>query len=207
MRYQKGAKISGKCVLKNLDLTNIYAFLILNNFIIYARIPKEWGRYCFHMCLFTFRRGAPIQLTGGGGVTSFLFNWGYSFLSDGGVSPIFHDGGYPNARSGWGGYPYPRSEWGVQYSITCYALGGMPLAFAQEDFLVCIQFNFVEYNLCTFETLIGIKRFRLIFTHLNLANPHIYQQMKKRPDSQCRWLWCFCFPLKNPQGNAQLGFS
>ena len=55
--------------------------------------------------------------------------------------------GYPLARSGWWGYvPPPPGLDGVpphtppirQSSIasTCYAAGGMPLAFTQEDFLV-----------------------------------------------------------------------
>ena len=57
--------------------------------------------------------------------------------------------GYPPARSGrWGGGvpwvpPTTRTGWGThppsrQSSIasTCYAAGGMPLAFTQEDFLV-----------------------------------------------------------------------
>ena len=60
------------------------------------------------------------------------------------------DGEYPLPRSGQEGMSLPRSGWGVpdlgpglrvpsnQNSIacTCYAAGGMPLAFTQKDFLV-----------------------------------------------------------------------
>ena len=46
-------------------------------------------------------------------------------------------GGYPPRRSGRGtppgkGYPPPGSS----IACTCYAAGGMPFAFTQEDFLV-----------------------------------------------------------------------
>ena len=58
--------------------------------------------------------------------------------------------GVPHPRSGWegypvwvGGYPNPRCGWGTPPPIrhssianTCYAAGGMPLVFTQEDFLV-----------------------------------------------------------------------
>ena len=59
-------------------------------------------------------------------------------------------GGYHLPRSRWEGYPLLRSRQGVSPSqvqvgggtywnsiaCTCYAAGGMPLAFTQEDFLV-----------------------------------------------------------------------
>ena len=52
-----------------------------------------------------------------------------------GYSPTPHqqDGGipHPGYRSGWGGTPNLNS-----ITCTCYAAGGMPLAFRQEDFLV-----------------------------------------------------------------------
>ena len=43
----------------------------------------------------------------------------------------------PPTRSGWG-TPPPDQVWIRQNSIasTCYAAGGVPLAFTQEDFLV-----------------------------------------------------------------------
>ena len=54
--------------------------------------------------------------------------------------------GTPPTRSGWGtpltrsgcGNPPPNQVWIRQSSIasTCYAAGGVPLAFTQEDFLV-----------------------------------------------------------------------
>ena len=78
------------------------------------------------------------------------------------VSPHLDRGGIPHHRSGQG-VPHPRSGWEVpgvdgggctrgtpptptpirQSSIasTCYPAGGMPLAFTQEDFLVCKSFH------------------------------------------------------------------
>ena len=41
--------------------------------------------------------------------------------------------GYPSAQT-WDGVPPPTRQSSI--AITCYAAGGMPLAFTQEDFLV-----------------------------------------------------------------------
>ena len=104
--------------------------------------------------------GTPSQVWMVGGIPRVPPNW---VLMVGGVTwPGLHgEGGYPipglgvgpHLRSG-GGVPHPRSGWwgypdqvwmgGVphptirQSSIasTCYAAGGVPLAFTQEDFLV-----------------------------------------------------------------------
>ena len=108
--------------------------------------------------------GAPwYQIPGLEGGTQFQVQTGGtpSQVQMGGIPS--YSWGYPHLRSGWGGgthpadrgYPHPRSVWmgvppsrldGVppppvrrQISIasTCYAAGGVPLVFTQEDFLVC----------------------------------------------------------------------
>ena len=43
-------------------------------------------------------------------------------------------GGYPHV---WGGTPSPPPIAQSSIASTCYAAGGVPLAFTQEDFLVC----------------------------------------------------------------------
>ena len=55
-------------------------------------------------------------------------------MSGVGGYPIY--GGVPHV---WGGYPISRPPPIAQSTIasTCYAAGGVPLAFTQEDFLVC----------------------------------------------------------------------
>ena len=72
-----------------------------------------------------------------------------------GGTPILPDGGYFHPMSGWGGVPQgtsPSAGWGTpqvrsQYRgtpppnwnsivCTCYAAGGMPLVFIQENVLV-----------------------------------------------------------------------
>ena len=67
--------------------------------------------------------------------------WGTPPLSDG--VPLTWDG--VTLIKTWPGYPLDLG-WGTpprQSSIasTCYTAGSMPLAFTQEDFLVCIQFQ------------------------------------------------------------------
>ena len=87
---------------------------------------SEWGRYCFHRCV-------SVHIKGGGFTPSF---------PTGGSTVILPDWGYPHPRLGQGaGYPHPRSGRGHtpdqnSTACTCYAAGGMPLAFTQ-DFLVC----------------------------------------------------------------------
>ena len=96
-----------------------------------------------------WRMGYPHPRSGQGG---------YPVVGHDGGTPILgQDGGYPHPRSG-GGTPIPgqngeypppsRSQirTGVGYpnwnsiACTCYAVGSMPLAFKQEDFLAFMQF-------------------------------------------------------------------
>ena len=59
--------------------------------------------------------------------------------------------GVPPSRTGWGTPPPSKTGWGtpppVSKASTCYASGGVPLAFTQEDFLV----------LCSIYQLVGIE--------------------------------------------------
>ena len=120
-----------------------------------ARVRSTYdGRLCCHRCV-------SVQLSGGGGVPCPRSgSWGVPHPRSGswGVphprsgwwggypSQVWMVGGGTPARSGWWGVPHPRSGWwGVSgvpphhdwmgYS-SCYAVGGMPLTFTQEDFLV-----------------------------------------------------------------------
>ena len=78
--------------------------------IITARIPKEWGRYCFHRCVSVRTQGVGSPSTDKGGGT-----------------PI-----HPDRQRGTPILPGRQNS----RANTCYAAGGMPLAFTQEDFLV-----------------------------------------------------------------------
>ena len=85
---------------------------------------------------FQTKRGVPtFQLIGGGGVLIFQSTWG-----GGGVVPTLGrytpvQGRYPTTRIG------PPPPTGRQSSTvsTCYAVGGMPLAFTQDDFSCFLQ--------------------------------------------------------------------
>ena len=82
--------------------------------------------------------GTPSQVCRGGVPHLRSEVGGYPISGLGGVPQSGLDGGYP-------GYP-PTLRWGTpprQISIasTCYAVGGMPLAFTQEDFLVQTDFD------------------------------------------------------------------
>ena len=105
-------------------------------------------------------RGVPLsQVRMGGGTTIPVQDMGYPILLIGGLPPSqlrtggrlgvppiqvrVENGGTPNCRSGWG---YPRCSGQSQVRMgdtpkqnniacTCYAAGGMPLAFTQ-DFLL-----------------------------------------------------------------------
>ena len=86
-----------------------------------ARIPWEWGRHCFHRCLFIFRRKRVPHLH-----SIILSSTGpMSFL--GGISQYLVPCPFP---------PLVRRQSSIASS--CYAAGGMPLGFTQEDFLVLI---------------------------------------------------------------------
>ena len=123
------------CVCNTLKNT----FLTISFFFITARIRSMKGRYCFHRCL-------SVNISGGGVVPR-------SGLDGRGVPhPRSGQGSGWWLGGGWGlpGVPPPRPEmgyppdlrWGTpppitQSSIasTCYAAGGVPLVFTQEDFL------------------------------------------------------------------------
>ena len=108
------------------------------------------GRYCFRRCLSVNISGGGVtssQVWGGGvpglgsrGVPHLRSRgdpsqvWGVPHLRSGGV-PHLRSGGVPHLRSG---YPPPR--W-ISIASSCYAAGGMPLAFTQEDFLVSLYFQ------------------------------------------------------------------
>ena len=103
------------------------------------------------------RGGIPIPgLAGGGGTPSQVWPGGYPskvWLGGGTPSQVWSGGvppdqvwmgyppgpgtGSPPPRPGTG-YPPPDQVWIRQSSTasTCYAAGGVPLAFTQEDFLV-----------------------------------------------------------------------
>ena len=80
---------------------------------------EGWGKVMFSVC--------PHLWGGGGGGTP-------ARSIQGVPQPRPGWGGYPPARSGWGGYP-GTPPW---QDSTWYAAIGMPLAFTQEDFLVCV---------------------------------------------------------------------
>ena len=65
-------------------------------------------------------------------------------------------GGVPHPRSGVGGYPgQVFTGWGTpppSIASTCYAAGGMPLAFTQEDFLVISRFLNNSARACHMKT-------------------------------------------------------
>ena len=94
--------------------------------------------------------GTPSQVWGGtpsqfggyliSGLGGYPISGGGPHPSSGGTQVWMMGGylGYPH-ELGWMGYP-PDQVWIRQSSIasTCYAAGGVPLAFTQEDFLVQI---------------------------------------------------------------------
>ena len=133
--------------------------------IITARVRStREGTVFTGVCLFTFRGGGvphPADVGGGGGGVSHpRSRWGVPHPADGGGVPRPWSRGVPHPRSGWGRGtssqvwmetpPPSRTRWDTpppppvrrQSSIanTCYAAGGMPLAFTQKDFLVTDKF-------------------------------------------------------------------
>ena len=137
---------------------NIHGWMIWVYY--YRQHPKDEGRQCFqsvHTCgwvspscrwgggtLFPVQdRGYPIARSGWEGVPHSKTGWGTPLPKTGWGTPLSGLDGVPcQARwvtppliQDWMGYPLPVRR---QSSIasTCYAAGGMPLAFTQEDFLV-----------------------------------------------------------------------
>ena len=118
----------------------------------YRPHPKDGRRYCFQfVCQFTSRGGGtpsqvwpggyPIPGLAGGGTAPDLGRgtpprpgMGYPPGPGTGYPPWAWDGVPPPPRHGTG-YPPPPPTWDI--ASTCYVAGGMPLAFTQEDFLVC----------------------------------------------------------------------
>ena len=96
---------------------------------------EGWGKVQFsQVCLFTFRGvGYPHP-----------FRWGVrkgstTIQGQAGGTPIpGQDRGYPHPRSGRRDPP----NWNT--TACTYVVGGMPLAFTQEDFLVHILFEIFE---------------------------------------------------------------
>ena len=131
------------------DLSNIPLMLLLQNKLSTARIRKMREGNIVSLC---------SHLRGGGGYPHPSW-WGVPLPRSGWGKdrgcPHLAGGGYP-IRSGWGYLPYPHEGWGYPCpdlgrgvppiqnwegvprspACTCYAAGGMPLAFTQEDFLV-----------------------------------------------------------------------
>ena len=106
-----------------------------------ARVRSAMGRYCFHSWgrLSTLARGVPTL--------------GDGYLPWMGVPTLDRDTYLGWGHLPWTGGTYPgqgvpsliqdRSRWRQTSTVsTCYAAGGMPLAFMQEDFLaIMIIFN------------------------------------------------------------------
>ena len=143
--------------------------------VITARVPSTTGRYCFHRCVSVYicqgggtlilpgdtpsfpigstpfpglvgglGRGTPPIQTWEGGTPHLDLGRGYPHLGKGRGYP--HLGkGYPLSRSG------PRiggtHNWNI-IACTCYVVGGMPLGFTQEDFLVLGDL-FYMLHVCT----------------------------------------------------------
>ena len=94
-----------------------------------------------------------VHTCGGGGYPISGLRWGGYLVPCPGGYPVPGLGGIPSPRSGGGGgYPvsglggylisgpgYPPRQ--ISIASSCYAAGGMPLVFTQEDFLVSIDFN------------------------------------------------------------------
>ena len=76
--------------------------MLLCSSIFTVRIPKEWGKYCFHRSLFTLR---------GGGGSPFLPKWGPSSFLTKGDSIQIREGRCPHPRSRMG-VSHPRSGQG-----------------------------------------------------------------------------------------------
>ena len=129
----------------------------------YRPHPKDDGRLYFQfVCQFTWGGGYPLHRSRWGG---------YSFPGPGGGYPFQLMGGTPS--SWWGVPPAGVTPWqgvtplaGVspshQSSIacTCFAAGGMLLAFTQEDFLVTKSKLSINLNLIFEIILIRYKHTR-----------------------------------------------
>ena len=95
----------------------------------YRPRTKYEGRYCFHRCL-------SVHISGGIPHPRSRWGGGYPISGLDGGFPIQDWMGYPPPIQCWTGTPPPPSRRQSSIASTCYAAGGMPLAFTQEDFLV-----------------------------------------------------------------------
>ena len=123
--------------------------------------PKDGRRYCFQFVC------QSIPRLGGGESTPIPGqDGGYPIPDQDGVPPTISRMGY-HPMAGWGyslsaGWGDPPSQvktggstpnWN-SIACTCYAAGGMPLAFTQEDFLVLTAFE--KYRFLRFGMSSGI---------------------------------------------------
>ena len=121
---------------------------LLRDFLLPAYVVR--GKVIFilgNVCLFTIGGGMPFKVWMGGtpfyvwvGGTHPRYGWGGTPSQVWGGTPSQVWMGVPPTMTGWGtphhdwiGYPPIRQSSIVS---TCYMVGGMPLAFTQEDFLV-----------------------------------------------------------------------
>ena len=123
----------------------------------YRPHPKDGGRYCFQfVCQFTSRergggypisgmgRGVPHLRSRYGGTPSQVWVGGYPISGLGGTPsqgvPYVWRGtpcwGVPHVWGGTASLGSPIAQSSI--ASTCYAAGGVPFAFTQEDFLVVI---------------------------------------------------------------------
>ena len=123
MECRKTLKLNAVNIIINVDVTVLRFSNVsrIKQKVITARIPKGWGRYCFHRCLSIHISGVGYPLPSW---------WGYPILPNGGCTPSFKMGGYPHPRSGQGWTPSkvrtggtspsslgPRSRWGGGWGV------------------------------------------------------------------------------------------
>ena len=170
-------------------LKSTIVYLVDTVELITARIRIMGEGTVFSLFVSSHPGGYPSQVWGGGypisglgGTPSQVLGYpisglgGYPHHRSGGV-PHLRSGGVPHLRSGgtpsqvWGG-PHLRSGWvplspemgqgtpPSSIASTCYVAGGMPLAFTQEDFLVCslkLTFEFFRFWFVNFMLMISEK--------------------------------------------------
>ena len=105
------------------------------------RASEGWGKVIFSVCMSVY-----TQVGGGGTTARSQSEMGVGvtpILPDRGVPQPGQDGGTPPPRLDWMGYmlaPLPTRQ--SSNESICYAMGGMPLGFTQEDFLSRVNFSF-----------------------------------------------------------------
>ena len=129
-RNASGFAFQRELLISLLTLNQTVLSFLWRFWLITTRIPKEWGRYCFHRCL------------------SVHISWVPTFQPTrvGTYLPANEKGRYPLAR-----VCIPLAKVGTPTIVsTCYVVGSMPLAFMQENFLVKIKSNLLL--ICRFLT-------------------------------------------------------